>query len=157
MKIVLEEILTDMLEIEDEFEQYVKGYLENNPNEYEDLIREHLGLENNATITDQDKQDYLDAVVDYIKDNPAKKQEIIPTVVKFVLSDGQDIDEVINTAISEIVNDEAFRTSTIGRIAGYLEHHPEIMEEVVEFVKDGEIYQLVDTEQLLKSRRLAVL
>jgi len=35
--------------------------------------------------------------------------------------------------------------------------HSQEDNKVVEFVKDGEIYQVVDTEQLLKSRRLAVL
>ena len=141
IKSVLEDILTDMLvDIETEFEQYVKTYLENNQSEYEDLIRECLG--NGVTITEQIKQERLNEVITYIWNN--KKQEVIPTVVNFVLSNDEDIDDVIDTAINEIVNDKTFREDTIEDVADYLEHHPDVMDEVLEFAKESELGAFVD-------------
>ena len=59
------------------------------------------------------------------------KNEVVSTIVDFVLNDEEALADVTEIAIEDLVEDADFRENTIDKIADYLEHHPEIMEEVV--------------------------
>ena len=69
---------------DDDFKEELKKYLENNPDEYEKLIREHLGLGDDVIITDQDKVDNLDDVINYVMTTDGKKEEVTEKAVEYI-------------------------------------------------------------------------
>ena len=68
----------------DEFKVELKKYLEENEEEYEKLIREHLGLADDEVITDQDKIDHLEDVIDYVITEPGKKDEVTEKAAEYI-------------------------------------------------------------------------
>ena len=69
---------------DDDFKEELKKYLENNSDEYEKLIREHLGLGDDVIITEQDKIDNLDDVINYVMTTDGKKEEVTEKAVEYI-------------------------------------------------------------------------
>ncbi len=101
-------------------------------------------------INDQfiESKDFRKAIlpdaVDMIFADSDSKAEVVETIVDFVINDEDALAEVIDIAIKDLINKEDFRENTIYKIADYLEHHPEIMDEVVEYAKESELGVFVE-------------
>ena len=67
-----------------DFAEELKKYLDENDEEYENLIKEYLGLADDVVITDEDKADLLDDVIDYVVTTPGKKDETIGKAADYI-------------------------------------------------------------------------
>ena len=75
-----DEIYEYIIGLEDpQFEDELKKYFQANESECEELIREHLGLDDNVVITDQNKAEYLE----YVMTSKDEKEKIAGEAAKY--------------------------------------------------------------------------